>query len=119
MPTAVIEAPPGYGKTTAVRDFLKSELACGTSVYWFTAEDEAPTAGFRRLCRGIGRIDDEAGRRLMKIELPDAATVGEAGDVIKAGSEINASAFPSGFITFSRIKRSTWKSAACLEIGPL
>lgn len=55
----------------------------------------------------------------MKIELPDAATVGEAGDVIKAGSEINASAFPSGFITFSRIKRSTWKSAACLEIGPL
>jgi len=82
--STVIEAPSGYGKTTAVRDFLKIELPQGTPVFWFTATDEMPAAGFMRFCREIDKIDSNAGQRLLKIELPNAATVGEAADAIRS-----------------------------------
>jgi LuxR family maltose regulon positive regulatory protein len=77
-PFTVIEAPSGYGKTTAVRDFLKSSLPKSASVFWFTAEEETPAAGFSHFCCEIEKIDAAAGRRLMRVELPNAATVGEA-----------------------------------------
>ncbi|HPA54061.1 MAG TPA: LuxR C-terminal-related transcriptional regulator [Bacillota bacterium] len=80
----VVEAPSGYGKTTAIRDFLKAELSQGTPVYWFTAVDEAPAAGFRRLCHEIDKIDSQAGERLLKIEFPNAVTAGEACDAIRS-----------------------------------
>lgn len=80
---AVVEAPSGYGKTTAIQDFLKAGLSQGTPVYWFTAADEAPSAGFRRLCREIEKIDGRAGERLQKIGLPNAANIGEACDALR------------------------------------
>lgn len=81
---AVVEAPSGYGKTTAIRDYLEAGLPEGTPVYWFTATDEAPAAGFRRLCREIEKIDRDAGKRLLKIQLPNAATIGEVVDALKS-----------------------------------
>ncbi|MPM01862.1 HTH-type transcriptional regulator MalT [bioreactor metagenome] len=82
--STAVEAPSGCGKTTAVRDFLKAELSQGTPVYWFTATDEMPAAGFRRLCREIDKIDGKAGQRLLKIELPNAATIGEAAEALRS-----------------------------------
>ncbi len=82
--TAIIEAPSGYGKTTAIRDFLEARLPQNTHVYWFTAADEAPTAGFLRLYREIEKIDGRAGGRLLKIGLPNAATAGEAYDALRS-----------------------------------
>ena len=82
--TAVVEAPSGYGKTTAIRDYLESELPRETPVYWFTAADEAPAVGFRRLCREIDKIDGNAGKRLLKNELPNSATIGEAVDALRS-----------------------------------
>lgn len=81
---AVVEAPSGYGKTTAIRDYFEAGLSQGTPVYWFTATDEVPVEGFRRLCREIEKIDRNAGERLLKIELPNAVTIGEAIDALKS-----------------------------------
>jgi LuxR family maltose regulon positive regulatory protein len=83
-PAAVIEAPSGYGKTTAIRDYLESGLPQGTPTYWFTATDEVPAASFRRLCGEIGKIDENAGKRLLKIGLPNAVTIGEAMDALRS-----------------------------------
>ena len=80
----VVEAPSGYGKTTAIRDFLEAGLLRSSPVYWFTAADETPAAGFRRLCLEIDKIDSRAGGRLQKIGLPNAATVGEACDALRS-----------------------------------
>lgn len=80
---AVVEAPSGYGKTTAVKDFLETEIPKDIPVYWFTAMDETPASGFRRLCREIDKIDDHAGRRLLKAGLPNVATIGEACDAVR------------------------------------
>ena len=74
---AIVEAPAGYGKTTAIRDFLEAELPQTTPIYWFTAADEAPAAGFRRLCCEIEKIDRCAGEHLQKIGLPNAVNIGK------------------------------------------
>ena len=84
MPAAVVEAPSGYGKTTAIRDFLQNVVPQGTPVYWFTAVDESPLAGFRRLCGAINKVDNHAGERLLRIGLPNSANVGEACDALRS-----------------------------------
>jgi len=79
---AIIEAPSGYGKTTAVRHFLDSVTADGDDVHWFIAMDEAPAALYRRLCNEIKSIDEHVGERLLKIDFPNAFTIGETCDAI-------------------------------------
>ena len=81
---ALVEAPSGYGKTTAVREHLKSLAARNANVRWFTAVDEAPGAGFQRLCREMAAIDAHAGKRLLQTGFPNAFTIGEACDALRA-----------------------------------
>jgi LuxR family maltose regulon positive regulatory protein len=81
--SAIVEAPSGFGKTTAVRDYLESALPEDTPVFWFAAADEAPMSNFRRFCRVIGEIDAGAGERLLKTGLHTAA-VGEACDALRS-----------------------------------
>ena len=83
-PAAIVEAPSGYGKTTAVRDYLENNLPKGTAVYWFTAVDEAPESSYRRLCLEIKKIDALAGARMLKARLPNALTVGETCDALRS-----------------------------------
>lgn len=83
-PAAVVEAPSGYGKTTAIRDFLQNDIPPGTPVYWFAAVDESPLAGFRRLCCAINKIDRHTGERLLRVGLPNSANVGEACDTLQS-----------------------------------
>ena len=75
---AVIEAPSGYGKSTAIRDFFENEDKRGDSIHWFNAVEEAPMALYRRLCAEIERIDPHVGKRLLDIDFPNAFTIGEA-----------------------------------------
>lgn len=82
-PATVVEAPSGYGKTTAIRDQLEAGLPPNSSFHWFTAADEAPAESFRRFCREIDKIDSRAGERLMKIDLPNAVNTGEICDTLR------------------------------------
>lgn len=84
VPATVVEAPSGYGKTTAIRDVLQHGIPQGTPVHWFAAVDESPRAGFRRLCCTINKIDKRAGERLLKIGLPNSANAGEACDALRS-----------------------------------
>lgn len=82
--SVIVEAPSGYGKTTAVRDHLEASVSQSAAVYWFTAADEAPEAGFRRLCHEIEKIDGHAGKRLLQTGLPGATGIGEACDALRS-----------------------------------
>ncbi|HHY25055.1 MAG TPA: helix-turn-helix transcriptional regulator, partial [Clostridiaceae bacterium] len=59
-------------------------LPQGTPVYWFTATNEAPAASFKRFCREVEKIDSHAGKHLLRVEFPNAATIGEAIDVLRS-----------------------------------
>ena len=82
---AIIEAPSGCGKTTAMRGYLKETVSNDEDIFWFAAVDEeAPSVLYRRLCREIERIDSNVGERLLNIDFPNAFTIGEVCDALRS-----------------------------------
>lgn len=56
-PLTVIEAPMGYGKTVAVREFLRRE---NLAVIWVSVLDSPDGAFWRSLCREFERLPETA-----------------------------------------------------------
>ncbi|HBV99408.1 MAG: hypothetical protein JL50_13255 [Peptococcaceae bacterium BICA1-7] len=81
-PVTVIEAPSGYGKTTAVRDYLMDNLPKGTPVYWWSAAEDAPGISWTRLCRELEHIDPAAGKQLLSAGFPRLMSAWEIGEAI-------------------------------------
>lgn len=68
-PMTIVEAPMGYGKTTAVREFLTLK---GTPVIWtsFLAEDDTASWFWERLASEIGKFDKVSASRLKRLGVP-------------------------------------------------
>lgn len=68
-PLTIVEAPIGYGKTTAVREFLALK---GVPVIWtsFLSEDDTARSFWERLATEIGRFDGAATSRLKSLGVP-------------------------------------------------
>lgn len=68
-PMTIVEAPIGYGKTTAVREFLTLK---NTPVIWlsFLSEDDTTAAFWDRLAVEFGKVDEAAGSRLKNLGVP-------------------------------------------------
>lgn len=64
----LVEAPAGYGKTTSVRNLLKSS---DEIVVWITIENEDDTAFFTELCSHVLNIDRETAVKLKNIGCPE------------------------------------------------
>ncbi|WP_170138088.1 LuxR C-terminal-related transcriptional regulator [Anaerobacterium chartisolvens] len=82
MPVTVIEAPSGYGKTTAVQDYLKNTLPKGVPVHWWNAEEDAPTAYWTALCKEFMSIDPMVGKELLSLGFPKPMSAWEIGKLI-------------------------------------
>lgn len=81
-PVTVVEAPSGYGKTTAVRDYLKGVLPKGMFVYWWNAMEGMPIASWTALCKEIAHIDPTAGKELLSFGFPKPMSAWEIEKVI-------------------------------------
>jgi len=81
-PVTVIEAPSGYGKTTAVKDYLMDNLPEGAKLYWWSAAEGASEHSWTRLCRELGRIDPEAGKQLFSAGFPRLISSWEIAEII-------------------------------------
>lgn len=68
-PLTIVEAPMGYGKTTAVREFFTLK---GVPVIWtsFFSEDDTARSFWERLAAEIGKFDEAAGISLKKLGVP-------------------------------------------------
>ena len=71
-PLTVVEAPIGYGKTTAVREFLASK---GCPVLWLTFLTSEDTAVYfwDRFSTEIGKVDRKTGESLKSLGFPTDA----------------------------------------------
>jgi LuxR family maltose regulon positive regulatory protein len=69
-PVTIIEAPSGFGKTTAVREYLKQELPEQMHQYWYTSFGEPPVKAWENICGLFSRLDRKAGERLRRIGPP-------------------------------------------------
>lgn len=82
--TTIVEAPSGYGKTTAVRDYVSRALAHDKRVFWLTATEEPLASSYRRFAQMVAQIDPVTGQRLQKFMIPNAISLGEICDAIRA-----------------------------------
>ncbi|MBR4806932.1 MAG: hypothetical protein IKZ65_00405 [Lachnospiraceae bacterium] len=61
---SVLEAPAGYGKTTAVNMLLDGS---NSQVNWYTAVESMPDSSFRWFISQISNVDETAARRLQDL----------------------------------------------------
>lgn len=74
-PLTVVEAPMGYGKTTAVKEFLQDSDA---HVLWLTLADESPSGFWRDFCRILKTIDQGCAERLAELGVPSDSVLLDA-----------------------------------------
>lgn len=66
-PLTVIEAPMGYGKTTAVREYLKK---CKAEILWQTVVDDSVGGFWKGFCRLFEKLDNQCAMNLAEQGAP-------------------------------------------------
>ena len=56
-PITILEAPSGYGKTTAIREYFKEDLFQYNPIYWYTCLGESPLKTWHGICDILGGVD--------------------------------------------------------------
>ena len=77
---AMVEAPAGYGKTTAVRWALRNTSP--DQVHWFTAVSFQQDASVEWFIQQLGKLDEEAGDALRALGFLNRSNIGAAADII-------------------------------------
>jgi LuxR family maltose regulon positive regulatory protein len=87
-PLTVVEAPMGYGKTTAVREFLgKTEVP----VVWQRIYDHSADSFWQGFASRLGQWDKDCGQSLLQLGLPTDGILLQEALLILAGAELPAS----------------------------
>ena len=76
-PLTLLEAPSGFGKTTALRHFFDSQVSKAAQVVWHTFPVEQPGASWKAFCGLIGLFDPDSAERLTAAGPPDEDTLPE------------------------------------------
>jgi len=74
-PLTVVEAPSGFGKTTAVREYLRENLPSGACEYWYTCLGEPAAVAWRGICELLSNVNGEIAANLRKLEVPAVDTL--------------------------------------------
>ncbi|MEM5779553.1 MAG: hypothetical protein AAGU02_00245, partial [Lawsonibacter sp.] len=70
-PLTLVEAPSGFGKTTALRHFFDSQISKNPQVIWYTLAGEQPGATWKAFCALIGQFDPDSADKLTAAGPPD------------------------------------------------
>lgn len=70
-PLTIVEAPMGYGKTTAVRELLSSN---NINLIWLRVHDSSLSVLWKRLCRQLGELDYDRSLSLAALGFPSNST---------------------------------------------
>ncbi|KGK92019.1 LuxR family transcriptional regulator [Desulfosporosinus sp. HMP52] len=70
-PLTIVEAPMGYGKTTAVRELLSRDKV---NLIWLRVQDCSLSIFWQRLCRQLGEVDHDRSLSLAALGFPSNST---------------------------------------------
>lgn len=73
-PLTIVEAPSGFGKTTAIREYLRSEHPGAISV-WYTCLGKSAAAAWAQMCDLLAGINRKAADELKKLKYPQEETL--------------------------------------------
>ncbi len=82
-PLTLIEAPSGFGKTTALRHFFDSKIPDTAFISWHTFSFENPKSSWKAFCGLIYDFDPKSGTELESIGLPDEDNMSRIKDAFR------------------------------------
>jgi LuxR family maltose regulon positive regulatory protein len=71
----VVEAPSGFGKTTAIREYLRENLPSGAREYWYTCLGEPASMAWKGICELLANVNSEIAANLTSLEMPTMDTL--------------------------------------------
>lgn len=74
-PLTIVEAPSGFGKTTAVREYLKENLPHGACTYWYTCLGESASMAWMHICELLSHVNDKVAEDLRNLKMPTMDTL--------------------------------------------
>ena len=74
-PVTVVEAPSGFGKTTAVREYLKENRPAGACEYWYTCLGESSPMAWLGICDLFSNIEVKVADDLKNLKMPTLDTL--------------------------------------------
>jgi LuxR family maltose regulon positive regulatory protein len=78
-----VEAPSGYGKTTAVREYLKNNLPTSARVYWYTCLGEPPSKAWDGICGLLEHADVGVAEALKELYPPSMETIADIAALVR------------------------------------
>jgi len=69
-PLTRVEAPSGFGKTTAVKEYLKETVSQTASVYWYTCLGEPANKAWDSICNVLAPVDENTVRKMKNLGVP-------------------------------------------------
>ena len=82
-PLTIVEAPSGFGKTTAIQKYLEKISGPASSVYWYTCLNEPPSGIWNGICSLFAKIDGKTAVNLNRLNLPDADALADLSSMIR------------------------------------
>ena len=73
-PLTVVEAPSGFGKTTAVREYLKNELSKASCI-WYTCLGESASTAWISICELFSNLNRQVADDLKDLNPPNIDTL--------------------------------------------
>lgn len=74
-PLTIIEAPYGFGKTTAIREYLKENISDSSRQLWYTCLGESASATWLRICELISNVNRTVADDLKNLKMPTRDTL--------------------------------------------
>ncbi|MDR1705597.1 MAG: LuxR C-terminal-related transcriptional regulator [Clostridiales bacterium] len=81
-PLTVVEAPSGFGKTTAVQEYLRRSRPDAVQI-WYTCLGEAAVKAWNGICGLFRRIDPDVAGAMRDLEFPTSDTLGDLAALLR------------------------------------
>jgi LuxR family maltose regulon positive regulatory protein len=82
-PATVVEAPSGFGKTTAVREYLKENIPRNACERWHTCLGEPPSKAWEGICGLFAVVSRDAAEALKQLGPPTMDTLADVASVMR------------------------------------
>lgn len=69
-PLILVEAPSGFGKTTALKAYLESDISRAANVYWYTCLGEPVHKAWESICNILSPVDNDTVIKLQSLGVP-------------------------------------------------
>ena len=83
FPLTIVEAPSGFGKTTAIREYLKENFSEESYEKWYTCLGESPAKAWNGICNLFSQPAPDIAAKLEKLEFPASETLADLVSIVR------------------------------------